>query len=581
LDANKKIARYSTLVLTLLLMESVGIAQARFDAQRFSPSPDQALGYFSQPTARTMQDGQYQLGLVLNFADDPLVVNSSQQGLNGLLQRALNGERVSSIISSQLVAHLLFGIGIGDQFQIGADVPLILLQSGDSITALDTADAADAGFSPGDIRLVPKLMLVGSADPLTTEGFFLSLLLETRLPTGNADNFQGEGFRIEPRLAAEYMINSNFRAAVAVGYMVRDESNLENVEIDDSLTWSAALGIGVSDDLEIVPEIFGQVSVLADEINLEETPMEAVLGVKWSASDAVVVSLGGALGVIRGVGTPDFRAFIGLSYSSPSLPDRDGDGYVDSEDGCPDEPEDFDQFEDEDGCPDPDNDSDTILDIDDDCPMQPEDFDEWEDADGCADPDNDADQILDADDTCPVDPEDHDGYEDEDGCPDPDNDSDTILDVDDDCPMEPENVNGYQDEDGCPDIEVTCEAIEITESVFFGTDSDVIQTRSFELLNVIARTIADSPGIEQIRIEGHTDDRASREHNLDLSTQRANSVRDYLINQGVAGERLTAEGFGETQPIANNATETGRAQNRRVMFVITAQQGCEDQAETP
>ena len=180
------------------------------------------------------------------------------------------------------------------------------------------------------------------------------------------------------------------------------------------------------------------------------------------------------------------RLFVGFIFE-PSIGDRDGDGYKDDVDLCPDDPEDFDDFEDEDGCPEPDNDKDGILDVDDKCPNDPEtrngfqdedgcpdstdndrdgdgipddvdkcpddpeDKDNFEDEDGCPDPDNDKDGILDVDDLCPNDPEDKDGFEDKDGCPDPDNDKDRILDVNDKCPNEPETYNGFEDEDGCPD----------------------------------------------------------------------------------------------------------------------------------
>ena len=155
----------------------------------------------------------------------------------------------------------------------------------------------------------------------------------------------------------------------------------------------------------------------------------------------------------QGAANPDVRAFIGFIFE-PSIGDRDGDGIKDDVDKCPDEPEDFDGFEDEDGCPDPDNDSDGILDVDDKCPNEPEDKDGFEDEDGCPDGDKndrDGDGILDDVDKCPDEPEDIDGFEDEDGCPDPDNDKDGILDVDDLCPNEPEDKDGFEDEDGCPD----------------------------------------------------------------------------------------------------------------------------------
>jgi hypothetical protein len=116
--------------------------------------------------------------------------------------------------------------------------------------------------------------------------------------------------------------------------------------------------------------------------------------------------------------------------------DRDGDGIPDNNDKCPDDPEDFDGFEDEDGCPDPDNDHDGVRDVDDRCPNIP-----GPAPDGCprsgTSNDRDGDGIPDNVDKCPDAPEDKDGFEDADGCPDPDNDKDGILDVNDKCPNTP------------------------------------------------------------------------------------------------------------------------------------------------
>ena len=160
--------------------------------------------------------------------------------------------------------------------------------------------------------------------------------------------------------------------------------------------------------------------------------------------------------------------------------DKDGDGILDNVDACPEKPEDFDGFEDEDGCPDPDNDQDKVLDPLDRCPLDPEDIDLFDDEDGCPDPDNDQDTVLDvndkcpntagpvenegcpvndrdgdgipdATDQCPDKPEDIDGDRDEDGCPDVDTDGDGLEDDIDKCPTDPEDKDGFEDEDGCPD----------------------------------------------------------------------------------------------------------------------------------
>ena len=205
------------------------------------------------------------------------------------------------------------------------------------------------------------------------------------------------------------------------------------------------------------------------------------------------------------------------------------------------------------------------------CPDDPEDFDQFQDEDGCPDPDNDQDGILDVDELCPNDPEDKDGFEDQDGCPDPDNDKDRILDKDDKCPNEPETYNGYQDEDGCPDrgrVIVTDTSIEILDIVYFEYDKAIIKKISYPILDAVAATMQGNPSIQLIEVQGHTDERGDDAYNLDLSDRRAKAVKQYLMDKGVDEKRLTSQGYGETQPLDRNHNEAAWAKNRRVAFLI-------------
>jgi OOP family OmpA-OmpF porin len=253
----------------------------------------------------------------------------------------------------------------------------------------------------------------------------------------------------------------------------------------------------------------------------------------------------------------------------PQPGDRDGDGILDPNDQCPDDPEDFDGYQDEEGCPeDQDADGDGLSDDVDACPVEPEDADNYLDSDGCPEPDNDLDTLLDTADRCPNDPEDRDGFQDADGCPDLDNDGDSIPDATDRCPNEP----GPADEQGCPrvyrDVEVTSTGIVIRQQIFFEFDRAVIRDVSFPILNTVAQVMRDFPDIV-IEVQGHTDDRGRDEYNLNLSQQRSEAVRQYLIQQGIPAQRMTARGYGETMPIDTNRTAPGRARNRRVEFVRT------------
>lgn len=275
--------------------------------------------------------------------------------------------------------------------------------------------------------------------------------------------------------------------------------------------------------------------------------------------------------------------------------DRDGDGIPDPLDRCVDQPEDKDQWQDEDGCPEPDNDGDGLLDAADKCPNtagpiqnigcpivdkdsdginddkdkcvdEPEDKDGFQDEDGCPDLDNDTDGIPDTTDKCPMEA----GPSDNGGCPDKDRDSDTIVDRLDKCPDEP----GVKEEEGCPKkykmVVVKKDRIEIKQQIKFKTGSaKIIGKDSFEILDEVSQALRDSPQIKRIRVEGHTDSVGNDAANLKLSQNRANSVMSELIKLGVDPGRLEAVGFGETRPIASNASAKGKAENRRTEFNIT------------
>lgn len=253
--------------------------------------------------------------------------------------------------------------------------------------------------------------------------------------------------------------------------------------------------------------------------------------------------------------------------------DNDNDGIADSVDKCINVPEDKDGFEDLDGCPDLDNDKDGIPDSLDKCPDQPEDKDNFRDEDGCPDFDNDGDGVADTVDKCPNLPEDIDLFDDKDGCPDFDNDRDGIPDSVDVCMNEPETFNGYKDTDGCPDTLVRPTEKETKvlntklRAINFKTGSAELIAASYSALDFIADFLKQYPHL-RYEIQGHTDSQGSDDYNLLLSAARAGTVRTYLLSKGITDENVIAIGYGETVPIADNDAVSGRALNRRVEFRI-------------
>jgi len=247
--------------------------------------------------------------------------------------------------------------------------------------------------------------------------------------------------------------------------------------------------------------------------------------------------------------------------------DNDMDGIPDTLDLCVNVHEDLDGFEDEDGCPEFNNDGDALPDSLDRCPNEVEDVDNFEDEDGCPEIDNDRDGIDDVDDNCPLEAEDFDSFEDDDGCPDIDNDTDGILDIDDLCPNETETINGLRDDDGCADtiIEITKEPL-ILINVTFEPDSDSLHEESYRLLEDVVHSLKLWDDVT-IEIQGHTDSQGSSAFNMSLSQRRANILKAYFVRQKISEERLKSVGYGETVPVADNETTEGRALNRRVELI--------------
>ena len=247
--------------------------------------------------------------------------------------------------------------------------------------------------------------------------------------------------------------------------------------------------------------------------------------------------------------------------------DRDADGVPDNRDECMAQPEDRDGAQDEDGCPETDNDSDGLADAVNRCPDDPEDKDEFDDDDGCPEVDNDRDGLVDRIDQCPNKAEDPDGFDDDDGCPDCDDDGDSVPE----CPRRVDRCPGRagRPPDGCPfkGVMVAGNRIQLGERVVFVGVAG-IRPASYELLDEVARVLEANPKL-RVRVEAHTDSKGPPQRNLRRSQLRAAAVKRYLVARGISANRITSEGYGETKPIAENTTPRGRAQNRRVEFVIT------------
>jgi len=235
--------------------------------------------------------------------------------------------------------------------------------------------------------------------------------------------------------------------------------------------------------------------------------------------------------------------------------DSDGDGVYDGLDRCPDTPRGWPV--DEYGCP-LDSDGDGVPDGKDACPNTP--AGALVDERGCP-MDSDGDGVYDGLDKCPNTPAG--AIVDADGCP-LDSDGDGVYDGLDKCPNTPEGI--AVGSDGCPlaaPLFVEEQKELVLEGVFFKLNSAELTLNSTEVLRQVADSLLAWPDV-RMEIGGHTDSSGREQYNVELSYRRAASVRDYLISQGVPAGRLVVQGYGESDPIADNNTAEGRAKNRRV-----------------
>jgi outer membrane protein OmpA-like peptidoglycan-associated protein len=626
-----RLSLVAALVGGAVALPGAGVAQAQdakggdIDLNTFHFAMD-SRGYLTLNSSQPLGKKEFSFGIVTNYGRKLLAFDDGTDSfvVQNVVTPTFHGALGLKFgpVELELAVSIPFGITNGDRnpdFTNGTATPN------------DDDQWGVSGQGIGNIGVHAKVRFLK-----TTRGAKIGLaaIVGAYLPTvSEKSRFLGTtkmapeaGIVIDKEIGKDrrlrFALNAGFRVTAADPYTDSgytdtidgmDVASPSTGETIDTGPGEIPVGFGVA--WAITPQKFdvvGEVTAAIPTGGENYFPAEALAGIKVYLGRNSFLSLGGGYGLMPGKGgSNEGRAFIAIILE-PNLGDRDHDGIKDDVDDCPDDPEDEDGFQDEDGCPEDDNDRDGIKDWDDSCPLNPEDkdnfededgcpegnkndrdgdgilddvdqcpddpedFDEFEDQDGCPDPDNDQDGILDVDDLCPMDPEDKDDWEDEDGCPDPDNDKDRILDNDDKCVNDPENYNGYEDDDGCPDkgrVVVTDTNIEILDKVYFEYDKAVILEKSYGILDAVASTLEGNSDIQLIEIQGHTDSRGNDAYNLDLSDRRAASVKKYLVEKGIDENRLTSQGYGETQPIDKKKNEKAYAKNRRVEFLILKRGG--------
>jgi outer membrane protein OmpA-like peptidoglycan-associated protein len=423
------------------------------------------------------------------------------------------GNERAALVRHQALLHAGASLVLADRVRVGVNVPFAVYQDGEPVVVegYELRPATAPAF--GDVRLAADVRLLGvHGDPFT-----LAAGVRGWMPTGMRSQFTSDGtFRGEPQLLAAGTIGV-FEWAARAGVMLRprDERYAGSplgTEIE------GAVGVGARIGRVLVgPEIFAASGVEAF-LSEHRTPTNAILGAHYTAPSGLAFGAAIGTGLPGGFGAPALRGLATIEWSRPvppPPPDRDHDGVPDATDACPDVPGVHSSDPDVDGCPPPER-----------VPRE----------------DTDGDGIFDDEDACPG-----------------------LRGVPSNDPM----TNGCPPEAPRQLAVLTTKEIKIGEEVQFATNSADLVGESDAVLSAVKKVLDEHPEIRKVRVEGHTDDTGDPAYNDDLSKRRAASVVRWLVDHGVAAERLASEGYGARQPIAPNDTEAGRSKNRRVAFTVT------------
>ena len=522
-----------------------------------------AVGSLVVGSGRLLAPGALRISVVGHYERNPLLIR-------------LESERTAAVVRDRVATHVTLGLGLHPRVSLGAELPIVLRQTSDDLSAVGVASPMSQALGTPVIAARAGVLQNPVEDPLE-----LAVELAVGLPIGSGDALAGSSnATVSPKLLVSKQIDPVL-VSVDASALFQSRQSLGSQEVGNQLIFGAAVST-------VAGTVRGELS-WRSYVSLTGLPAahELLGGGRLVFGRGLQLFALGGPGIGASLGSPAFRILAGMAWGTePSaaagaeaeannvcqpgrahLPsqcpdlDDDGDGIKNAVDKCPTEPEDFDGFQDEDGCPEPDNDGDGIPDTIDRCPNTKG----VAELAGCPVLDSDGDGIPDHLDLCPNEP----GPAETRGCPIRDSDGDGVPDHLDNCPHEP----GPASNQGCPVKEkqlvvLTAEKLVIREKVYFASNKATILPRSYPLLDQVARVITAHRELPSIIIEGHTDTRGNAATNRRLSQARANAVRAYLMQKGVPASRLKAKGYGPDRPAETNMTARGREANRRVEFII-------------
>lgn len=408
-----------------------------FTSRMFHPAISNNTDYLGVYSARTVGKRGWNTGFYLDWAKNPIEVGAPP------------GTRQAGVVNDTVIGNFYATYGILEWLSVGINIPIFFYNKVNPVTSWGPAgtfmDPTFSTFDPqtnlGDIRFEFKLRIRDNADRLIG----IAIIPFITAPSGPSSVFAGSGgITGGGKVAVDFNIIERLQLALNVGILGHDKNILRNV------IFASKLLVGVGINVKIVNRLFFLAEGIMEPIlssffaNEVQVPAEARGAFRVKIAKRQAITVGGGAGLTIGIGSPDWRAFIGWNYN-------------------------------------------------------------W--------------------------------------VPEP-------------CPA-------------CEAPVVDARKITIDQRIHFAFDRAVIRPQSFPILNDVASIIqSNQASISRVVVQGHTDSIGSDQYNMRLSERRSNSVRNYLKKKGVSDTMLVTEGFGETRPIATNTTAAGRAQNRRVDFVV-------------
>jgi OmpA-OmpF porin, OOP family len=351
-------------------------AQTKINTERFVPSldPDSFLGI--QGT-RPPGSFLWNVGLFSSYSYNPVVIEGTD-------------DKTIHVVEHRVATDLSVELGLNGRLAAAVRAPFALYQSGDSLK-LNNDELK--GFAVGDPTFAIRFRFIGDNSDKEKEhhdGPGVAVQIGSAFPTGMKNTLFNDG-ALKTELLGDFQI-FGAGAGLSLGWLHRYDpqtlsiASAESVRFRDEISY----GLGIKMPIPWYPRIVGVIEVRgatdagAPFSHWKTTPVEADLGARFRVGDFTLnVAVGTGFGS-GGIGAPDFRGIVGVWWT-PHTSDSDGDGISDGKDQCPNLAEDFDGFQDNDGCPDPDNDGDGILDPDDLCPLEPAEDGRDLNEDGCTD----------------------------------------------------------------------------------------------------------------------------------------------------------------------------------------------------